>query len=93
MKKTKTILSLLLLIIILISNISPIILAKSISESEKVNLIFDHDCISTLRIKGTNMIKQVAYVCYVDPETGIKYPAFCVEPAKDGIGTRCRKFI
>lgn len=87
MKKTKQILSLFLLISILISNISPIIFAKSISESEKINLVFDHDCISTLRIKGTDMIKQVAYVCYVDPDTGIKYPAFCVEPAKQGIGT------
>ena len=93
MKKTKQILSLFLLISILISNISPIIFAKSISESEKINLVFDHDCISTLRIKGTDMIKQVAYVCYVDPDTGMKYPAFCVEPAKQGIGTRSGKFV
>ena len=33
------------------------------------------------------MLKQVAYVCYKDPDTGIKYPAFCVEPDKEGIGT------
>ena len=74
------------MICILTSNISTIF-AKSICESEKVNLVFDHDCVSVLRIKGTNMLKQVAYVCYKDPDTGIKYPAFCVEPDKEGIGT------
>ena len=26
-------------------------------------------------------------IIYKDPETGIKQPAFCVEPSKDGIGT------
>lgn len=86
MKKAKQILSLFLLISIFISNISPIF-AKSISQSEKINLTFDHDCISVLRIKGKDMLKQVAYVCYTDPDTGIRYPAFCVEPEKEGIGT------
>ena len=87
MRKTKQILSLILLIGILMTNISPIVLAKSIGECEKVNLVFDHDCVSVLRIKETNMLKQVPYVCYIDPDTGIKYPAFCVEPEKPGIGT------
>lgn len=86
MKKTKKLIPILLLLSILLSNFSPI-LAKSIYESDKVNLYFDHDCVSVLRIKGTNMLKQVAYVCYKDPDTGIKYPAFCVEPSKEGIGT------
>lgn len=86
MKKIRKIIPILLLICILTSNISTIF-AKSICESEKVNLVFDHDCVSVLRIKGTNMLKQVAYVCYKDPDTGIKYPAFCVEPDKEGIGT------
>ena len=78
MKKIRKIIPILLLICIL---------TRSICESEKVNLVFDHDCVSVLRIKGTNMLKQVAYVCYKDPDTGIKYPAFCVEPDKEGIGT------
>ena len=86
MKKTKKFLSILILFTILFSNFSNVF-ALSIFESKKVNLIFDHDCVSVLKIKGQNILKQVAYVCYKDPDTGIKYPAFCVEPAKDGIGT------
>lgn len=86
MKIIKKILSILLLICTLTSNFTNIF-AKSISESEKVNLIFDHDCISVLKIIGKDTLKQVPYVCYIDPDTGIKYPAFCVEPTKEGIGT------
>lgn len=86
MKKIRRILSLFLLLIMLISNISPIF-AKSISQSEKINLIYDHECISVLKIKGKDELKQVAYVVYRDPDTGIKYPAFCVQPDKQGIGT------
>jgi len=86
MKKTKKIIPILLLICMLSSNFTTIF-AKSICESDKVNLYFDHDCVSVLRVKNSEMLKQVAYVCYKDPDTGIKYPAFCVEPAKDGIGT------
>lgn len=92
MKKIKKIIPILLLICMLASNFTTI-LAKSISESEKVNLIFDHDCVSVLRIKGTNMLKQVAYVCYKDPDTGIKYPAFCVEPEKSRYWYRCWEFL
>lgn len=86
MKITKKFLSIILLICILTSNFTNIF-AKSISESEKVNLIFDHDCVSVLKIIGKDTLKQVAYVCYKDPDTGNKYPAFCIEPAKEGIGT------
>ena len=31
--------------------------------------------------------KIVWYVYYIDEQTGNKYPAFCVEPAKEGVGT------
>lgn len=90
MKKTKKILSIILLLIILISNFYQIF-AKSISQCEKVNLIYDHDCISVLKIKGKDMLKQVAYVCYKDPETNKIYPAFCVEPEKVRNWYRCWK--
>lgn len=90
MKKTRKFLSIFLLISILFGNLSPIF-AKSISQSEKVNLVFDHDCVSTLRIKGTDMLKQVAYVCYKDPDTNKSYPAFCVEPEKQRGWDRCWK--
>ena len=86
MKKNKKIISILFLIIILFSN-SLNLFAKTIANSEKINLKYDHDCISVLQIKGKDILKQVAYVCYQDPDTGIKYPAFCVEPSNKGIGT------
>lgn len=86
MKKTDKIITILLLIVLLFSNFSSIF-AKTISEGDKLNLIFDHDCVSVLKIKGKDQLKQVAYVCYIDSDTGISYPAFCVEPANSGIGT------
>jgi hypothetical protein len=88
-KKLKKFISILLLICILSSNFSNVF-AKSISESEKVNLVADHTCVSLLRIKGTDMLKTVVYVCYNDSDTGKKYPAFCVEPTKDRCRNRCR---
>lgn len=92
MKKTKKIIPLLLLMCLLSSNFANIF-ALSISQSDKVNLFFDHDCVSVLEIKETNMLKQVPYVCYQDPDTGIKYPAFCVEPEKDRYWYWCWKFL
>lgn len=86
MKETKKIVLILLLIIMLFSNFSNIF-AKVIIEGNQINLKFDHDCVSVLKIKGRDQLKQVAYVCYIDPDTGISYPAFCVEPANSGIGT------
>lgn len=86
MNKTKKMISFLLLIIILFSNFSTLF-AKTIAESDKINLVYGHDCISVLKIQGRDELKQVAYVYYEDPDTHIKYPAFCVEPADIGIGT------
>ena len=89
-KKLNKITSIFLLICMFINYLLPITsttFAKSISESDKVNLRLDHNCISVLKIKGQDILKLVAYVCYQDPDTGKKYPAFCVEPDKDGIGT------
>lgn len=86
MNKTKKIVSLMLLIIILFSNFSTI-LAKTIANSEKINLVYGHDCVSVLKLKGRDMLKEVAYVYYEDLDTHIRYPAFCVQPDKQGIGT------
>ena len=86
MNKTKKIVSLMLLIIILFSNFSTI-LAKTIANSEKINLVYGHDCVSVLKLKGRDMLKEVAYVYYEDADTHIRYPAFCVQPDKQGIGT------
>ena len=86
MNKQKTILTILILTIILISQFSSVF-ANSFYENSKINLIFDHDCISVLKMKGEDKLKGVAYVCYKDPNTGIKYPAFCVEPENKGVGS------
>lgn len=89
-KLKKNITCIFLLLCMLINYILPItntVLAKSISESERVNLVKDHMCHSLLKIKGEDNLKLVAYVCYNDPDTGRRYPAFCVEPSKEGIGT------
>ena len=86
MKKIRKILSILLIIITLFTNISGVY-AKSIPESEKINLKFDHLCLSVLKVKGKDMLKEVAYICYKDPDTGISYPAFCVQPENKGVGT------
>lgn len=86
MNKTKKIISFLLLTIILFSNFSNI-LAQTISNSEKIHLVYGHDCVSVLKVKGKDMLKEVAYVYYEDPDTHIRYPAFCVQPDKKGVGT------
>ncbi len=86
MNKTKKIISFLLLTIILFSNFSSI-LAQTISNSEKIHLVYGHDCVSILKVKGKDMLKEVAYVYYEDPDTHIRYPAFCVQPDKKGVGT------
>ena len=85
MNKVKKIMSI-IIILIMVLNFSNAF-AKSIEESDVINLKHDHDCISLLKIKGKNMLKGVAYVCYIDPDTEIKYPAFCVEPENEGVGT------
>ena len=86
MNKIKKIVSVFLLISIMCANFFNIF-AKTIEESDKINLVYDHDCISLLKIKGLDMLKGIAYVCYTDPDTGIRYPAFCVEPGNVGVGT------
>ena len=84
--KIKKIITILLLIILFITNTLPVF-ALEFNNGQVIKLEKDHECISVLRIKGQDLLKGVTYVVYKDPETGIKQPAFCVEPSKDGIGT------
>ena len=84
--KTIKILSFLILMVLIITNISPIF-ALSYHDSQIITLEKDHDCISLLKIQGKDMLKGVVYVVYRDPATGRKQPAFCIEPEKEGIGT------
>ena len=62
-----------------------------IKEGDIIHLKGDHECDSVLEYWSEKYqrwcYKVVWYVYYIDKEDGNKYPAFCVEPAKEGIGT------
>ena len=84
--KLSKIVTVLLLTIVILSNVSPIF-AFCFNENQVIELEKDHECISLLKMKGKDMLKGVTYVVYNDTKTGRKQPAFCVEPSKQGVGT------
>lgn len=84
--KLSKIVTVLLLTIVILSNVSPIF-AFCFNENQVIELEKDHECISLLKMKEKDMLKGVTYVVYNDPKTGRKQPAFCVEPSKQGVGT------
>lgn len=91
MKKSK-IISIILIIIQLMTiliNLSPV--KANIKEGDTILLKGDHECDSLLEYWMADhnkwSYKIVWYVYYIDEQTGNKYPAFCVEPAKEGVGT------
>ena len=84
--KLSKIVTVLLLTIVILSNVSPIF-AFCFNENQVIELEKDHERISLLKMKGKDMLKGVTYVVYNDPKTGRKQPAFCVEPSKQGVGT------
>lgn len=63
----------------------------AIKEGDVVHLQADHECDSLLEYWMEDYqkwsYKVVWYVYYIDKEDGNKYPAFCIEPAKEGVGT------
>ena len=91
MKKLIKIVSLVLITIQLITIVSNIkIVNANIKEGDEVILQGDHECDSLVEYQmdsGFWSYKIVWYVYYLDSQTGNRYPAFCVEPAKEGIGT------
>lgn len=84
--KISKIVSILILIIILLTNLSPVF-ALSFDAGQKITLEKDHDCISLLKVQGKDLLKGITYVVYKDTITGKKQPAFCVEPEQEGVGT------
>lgn len=91
MKKTK-IISIILIIIQLFTLLTNLNIVKAnIKEGDTVLLKGDHECDSLLEywMEDYNKwsYKIVWYVYYIDAQTGNRYPAFCVEPAKQGVGT------
>lgn len=92
-KLTKKILIILLLIIQILQitgNMFSTVQA-SIKEGDTIELEGDHECDSLVEYWMEDYqkwsYKIVWYVYYTDEEEGIRYPAFCVEPAKQGVGT------
>lgn len=63
----------------------------TIQEGENIILQADHECNSLLEYWMKDYekwsYKIVWYVYYKDLTDGKKYPAFCIEPKKEGIGT------
>ena len=63
----------------------------SIKEGDTINLQGDHECDSLVEywMEDYNKwsYKIVWYVYYIDKDDGNKYPAFCIEPKKEGVGT------
>lgn len=89
MKKKKIFIIIILLIqmIQFFINIQPT--KAKINEGDEILLLGDHECDSVVEFfmeeYGYWTYKVVYYVYYNDE--GIRYPAFCVEPAKLGVGT------
>lgn len=91
MKKIKIISIMLILIQLLTILLSLKPVNANIKEGDTILLRGDHECDSLLEYWMSDhnkwSYKIVWYVYYIDTQTGNKYPAFCVEPAKDGVGT------
>lgn len=92
MKKTRKIISIIILLIQLITMITNLNISNAnIKEGDTVTLLGDHECHSLVEYWMAShnkwSYKIVWYVYYIDANTGNRYPAFCVEPAKEGVGT------
>lgn len=90
--KKKKIISIILIIIQLLTILSNLNTVKAnIKEGDTILLQGDHECDSLVEYWMAShnkwSYKIVWYVYYIDAETGSRYPAFCIEPAKAGVGT------
>lgn len=90
--KKKKIISIILIIIQLLTILSNLNTVKAnIKEGDTILLQGDHECDSLVEYWMAShnkwSYKIVWYVYYIDAETGSRYPAFCIEPAKEGVGT------
>lgn len=90
--KKKKIISIILIIIQLLTILMNVNVVKAnIKEGDTILLQGDHECDSLVEYWMTShnkwSYKIVWYVYYIDAETENRYPAFCIEPAKEGVGT------
>ena len=95
-RKTLIIIFLIIQILQIISSTFNTVQAN-IKEGDNIELKGDHECDSLLEywMKDYNKwsYKIVWYVYYNDPETKEKYPAFCIEPQKEGVGTGYNSYV
>lgn len=90
--KKKKIISIILIIIQLLTILMNVNVVKAnIKEGDTILLQGDHECDSLVEYWMAShnkwSYKIVWYVYYIDAETESRYPAFCIEPAKEGVGT------
>lgn len=88
-KKTIIIVLLVLQLLQLITMFSNV--NANIKEGDVIHLQGDHECDSLVEYWMASeqkwSYKIVWYVYYIDKDDGTRYPAFCIEPAKAGVGT------
>lgn len=90
-KAMKITLLLCILIQIALLGIPYPMIKANIKEGDILALQGDHECDSLLEYWMEDYqkwsYKIVWYVYYIDKEEGKKYPAFCIQPEREGIGT------
>ena len=89
MKLNKKILVIVILLIQILLQISNVSIA-TINEGDEILLQRDHECTNLLEYWMEDYqkwsYKVIWYVYYQDKDTNERYPAFCIEPEKQGIG-------
>lgn len=81
-KLSKKLIIVLFIIITLMNYLLSLKVYADVEIGDNTHLYGEKDCISVLQIKSTGALKQVTKVYYLDPDTGKKLYAFCVEPSK-----------
>lgn len=95
MKKLIIILLLLVQILQITSNVFNKVQAN-IKEGDKIELKTDHECDSLVEFWMEKYkiwtYKSIWYVFYEDTKNNVKFPAFCVEPKKEGVGMKYESY-
>lgn len=93
-KITKKLIIILLLLVHILQITSSVFnqVQANIKEGDKIELKSDHECDSLLEfwMEKYNIwtYKSIWYVYYEDKQNNVRFPAFCVEPKKEGVGMK-----
>lgn len=91
-KLSKKLIIVLFIIITLMNYLLSLKVYADVEIGDNTHLYGEKDCISVLQIKSTGALKQVTKVYYLDPDTGKKLYAFCIEPSKPRSRYRSNRF-